>query len=74
MNMFIGDAEQNGANSYKHSHNNRGFENAPLKSVNNFRASDGVAMTAVSFPNHKFQQVPIKQVNDCGEFAAAIQG
>ena len=33
-----------------------------------------LAMTAVSFPNHKFQQIPIKQVNDCGEFAVAIQG
>ena len=31
-------------------------------------------MTAVSFPNHKFQQIPIKQVNDCGGLAAAIQG
>ena len=40
MYVFIGDAEQNGANIYKHSHNNRGFQNAPLKSVNTFRASD----------------------------------
>ena len=71
MNVFIGDAEQNGANIYISVH----ITIVGLRMLHsNLSIILELAMTAVSFPNHKFQQIPIKQVNDCGEFVAAIQG
>ena len=71
MYVFIVDAEQNGANIYISIHITIGG----LRMLHsNLSIILERAMTAVSFPNHKFQQIPIKQVNDCGGLAAAIQG